>query len=260
MAGDVIAVGAPGPSLQKRRGIAVGNAQRLQIGHDVQGIPEREPGVKLQTIGRFGQTGAWRRCPWLRLPIRLEYGPAWVPLAQDKASQGVCCASSCSGLVRRTDHRAALQRIRLLAAEEQGLAWHIDGIEEALPLLSRLDRGQREGNRFVMGIEEEQNGVTDNRFPTLVHIPDEIAGQPHPKAAGISGIPRVFRHVLAGGVKPRDILDPLAINRTAQEKLAALKDRLGAPDLQHGAHKVAEGLLLIGQRSQLSQVSSLSWQ
>jgi hypothetical protein len=136
----------------------------------------------------------------------------------------------------------------LLAAEEQGLAWHIDGVEEALPLLSLLDRWQREGNRFVMGIEEEQDGVTNNRFPTLVHIPDEIAGKPHPKAAGISGMPRVFRHVLARGVKPWDILDPLAINRTAQEKLAALKDRLGAPDLQHGAHKVAEGLLLIGQR------------
>ena len=55
MTGNVIAVGAPGPSLQKRRGIAVGNAQRLQIGHEVEGIPEREPGVKLQTIGRFGQ-------------------------------------------------------------------------------------------------------------------------------------------------------------------------------------------------------------
>jgi hypothetical protein len=99
-----------------------------------------------------------------------------------------------------------------------------------------------------MGIKEEQDGVTDNRFPTLVHIPDEITGKPHPKAAGISSIPRVFRHVPAGGVKPRDILDPLTINRTAQEKLAALKDRLGAPDLQHAAHKVAEGLLLIGQR------------
>ena len=63
------------------------------------------------------------------------------------------------------NHRAALQRIRLLATEDQGLAWHIDSIEEAFPLLSRLNRGQRERNRFVMGIEEKQNGVTDNRVP-----------------------------------------------------------------------------------------------
>ena len=77
--------------------------------------------------------------------------------------------------------------------------------------------------------------------PSSVHIPDEIPGQAHPEAAGIFGIPRLFGHVLAGGVEPRDVLDPLAMNRTAQEELAALKDRLSAPDPQHGAHKVAEG-------------------
>ena len=69
------------------------------------------------------------------------------------------------------NHRAALQRIRLLAAEEQGLAWHFNGIEEALPLLSRLNRGQHERNRFVMGIQQEQNGVADNRFPKLCPYP-----------------------------------------------------------------------------------------
>ena len=55
MIDDVVAVSAAGPGLQVGRGVAVGDPQVAQIGHDRQGIAERESGVKLQPVSRFGQ-------------------------------------------------------------------------------------------------------------------------------------------------------------------------------------------------------------
>jgi hypothetical protein len=48
---DVIAMHAPRPGLKKRGGIAVGDAQGVQVGHNPPGIPEGESGMKLETIG-----------------------------------------------------------------------------------------------------------------------------------------------------------------------------------------------------------------
>ena len=51
---DVVAVRAAGPGLQVRRGIAVGDAQVAQVGHDGRGVAEGEAGVELEAVGRFG--------------------------------------------------------------------------------------------------------------------------------------------------------------------------------------------------------------
>jgi hypothetical protein len=80
-----------------------------------------------------------------------------------------------------------------------------------------------------MGIQQQQNGVAHNRLAPFVHLPQKVAGQPDAKAADISGIPGFLSHLLARRLKPRDVLDALAMNGTALEELAALKDRLRAP-------------------------------
>src|SRR5205814_5727940 len=69
--------------------------------------------------------------------------------------------------------------------------------------------------------------------------------QSHPKAACIPGIPGLFGHLLAGRLKPQDILDALAMNGPVLEELAALKHRLAAPQLGQRAHEFAPRLLLL---------------
>ena len=131
-------------------------------------------------------------------------------------------------LCAQDGHGAALQRRTAVPQAIAAARLGIGSIEEALPLLSLFEWGQRKRNRFVMGIHQQQNGVAYHRFPTLVRSPMRSPGPPHPQATGIAGIPGVLGHLLAGGVKPRDVQDAFAANGTAQEKFAALKDRLGA--------------------------------
>ena len=59
---DVIPVGAAGTRLQIRRGVDVADAQARQIGSESGGIPETEPLVELQAVGRPRD----RRCAGLR--------------------------------------------------------------------------------------------------------------------------------------------------------------------------------------------------
>ena len=54
--GDVVTVRAAGPGLQVGRGIDMRDAQVAQIGNDGNRVPKGEAGMKLQAIGRFGQT------------------------------------------------------------------------------------------------------------------------------------------------------------------------------------------------------------
>ena len=98
-----------------------------------------------------------------------------------------------------------------------------------------------------MGIEQQQDGIAHNGLAPLVQVANQITGQPHPKTAHIAGIPGLLGHLLARGIEPGDILDARAMNGAVLEELAALEDRLGAPEMDDGAHKVAKGLLLLGQ-------------
>jgi hypothetical protein len=48
-----------------------------------------------------------------------------------------------------------------------------------------------------MGIEQQQYGIAYNVLTAFVHLPQEVTGQSHPKAARIPGIPGFFGHLLA---------------------------------------------------------------
>ncbi len=54
---DVVAVRAPGTRFQKRRGIEMADAERLEIGHEIRRGIEAEAGGKLQPIGRSRNIG-----------------------------------------------------------------------------------------------------------------------------------------------------------------------------------------------------------
>ncbi len=60
--GDVVAVLAAGARLQEGRGIDVADAERVEIGNGVEGVPEREVGTQLEAIGRARERQP-ARCP-----------------------------------------------------------------------------------------------------------------------------------------------------------------------------------------------------
>ena len=77
------------------------------------------------------------------------------------------------------------------------LALGICGIEVALPLLRLFQGGQCEGNGFMMGIHQQQDGISHHRFTSLIRFPNEIASPPYPQTACIARIPGVLGHFLS---------------------------------------------------------------
>ena len=94
----------------------------------------------------------------------------------------------------------------------------------------------------MVGVEQQQQRVADDRLAALVHVADQVAGQAHPQAPDEAGVPGLVGHLLAGGLEPGNVLDVGAADAAAQEELAALEDRLLAPDARHLAHEVQEAL------------------
>ena len=133
------------------------------------------------------------------------------------------------------------------AGHAHGLGVGVCRIEQALPRLALAAGGDRKRNGLVVRIHEQQDGIAPQRLAPLVAVANEVPRELHPQAARVPGLPGVGAHLLAGGIKPRDVLDVLAIDRAPLEELPALKDRLRAANVEHLAHEIAEGPLLVRQ-------------
>ena len=79
----------------------------------------------------------------------------------------------------------ALQLVLLPTGALDGLALGIGGIAEAFPRLALSGRRKREGNRLMMGIQQEQHGIVHNGLTMLIHIANELARHPHAQATHI---------------------------------------------------------------------------
>ena len=129
----------------------------------------------------------------------------------------------------------------------RGLPWGSAVSRRRSHCCALFQGGQRKGNGFMMGIHQQQDGISHHRFASLVRFPNEIARPPYPQTTCIACIPGLLGHLLSGGVKPRDVEDAFATNGAALEEFAALKDRLGVLNLDHAADKIVKGLLFVGQ-------------
>src|SRR5262249_16149198 len=74
----------------------------------------------------------------------------------------------------------------------------------------------------------EERGVHD-AAPLRVRLADRLAGETQAEAARDGIGPVVLRHLLAVAADPRQVLNLRALNRPAEEELAAPEHRMPAP-------------------------------
>ncbi|GMA31398.1 hypothetical protein GCM10025875_13900 [Litorihabitans aurantiacus] len=86
----------------------------------------------------------------------------------------------------------------------------------------------------MRGVEEQEEGVVDDRLAALVGLGDGVTVQEDGQGPGVAGVPLVLRHGAAGGREPLDVLDLLTLgigDPAAEEAAAAEHGVLGAqPD------------------------------
>src|SRR5204863_7764522 len=105
-------------------------------------------------------------------------------------------------------------------------------VELRLPRESRLVRGQYEAQRLPVRIDQQQQGVVDQRLAMSVELVEGVAGQPEAEGACQWIGPVLFRHLLAVRTEPGEVLHFRAANAAAVEELAAaeLRMMLAKPD------------------------------
>src|SRR5271165_6773795 len=99
----------------------------------------------------------------------------------------------------------------------------------------------------MMGVEQDQGRLVNDRLAPLVHVADEVAGQPHAQALDVSLVPVLVGHLLAARAEERKILDVGAAEGPALEELPPLEDRMLAPDPRNLPGEIEESLLPVVQ-------------
>ena len=282
---DVVAVRAAGPGLQVGRGIAVGDPQVAQVGHDGRGVAEGEAGVELEAVGRFGQPAAGGRLPAacassvsasaVRVHGGLSRAGQWsVARSRGQIGEGLpgpstaaaagrwplasMTARTCSGVTvwpavlaargrpgRRASGPGAGTRCPLRSPAAPRLGSAVSRSRSQMCPSRGLRQGERD--RLPVAVEQDQQRLADDRLAALVLVVDQVAGQPDSQALDEAGVPVLVRHLLARRVEERDVLDVRAADRPAQEELPALEDRLAPPDEDQLAGEFQELLLPVVQ-------------
>jgi hypothetical protein len=86
-----------------------------------------------------------------------------------------------------------------------------------------------ESVRFIMRIEEEQQGVIPNLSPARIDLLNRIASQSHPQTVGEPTLPILIGHLFTVGPEPREVLDLRAADLPTMEKLATAQYRVLLP-------------------------------
>ena len=95
--------------------------------------------------------------------------------------------------------------------------------------------GQGEGNRFVVGVQQQQERVADQGFAALVHVADQVAREPDAV------------HFFAVRPEPGDVGDAAAPNVAALEESSPLENRLLLPDVRRSADEIEKPFLVVVQ-------------
>ena len=162
-------------------------------------------------------------------------GRPLVPCRRWSPSSGAAVAvatdgrSSCGGaVVRRTTMERPCSAYGCPAGHAMGSAWGSAVSSRRSHGSPSLRVGIVNGMASWCAFMSSRMESPPQRLAPLVAVADEVPRELHPQAARIPGLPGVVAHLLAGGIKPRDVLDVLAIDRAPLEELPALKDRLRA--------------------------------
>src|SRR4029453_5630075 len=78
-----------------------------------------------------------------------------------------------------------------------------------------------------MGVQQNCEGIADNRFTLLAGFGDLISWKNHTNASKARSIPIRVRHLSPVGLKPVQGFDFRSVDRTALKKMAPPENRLG---------------------------------
>src|SRR5258707_15622273 len=92
---------------------------------------------------------------------------------------------------------------------------------------------QAERHRLVVGVEEDEEAIVDDRLASLIRRGNALAAEEDADAAGKSVLPIVVGHLAAVGLEPADVADVNTAQRTAIEPAPALKDGMLAAERDH---------------------------
>src|SRR5258708_2158955 len=83
---------------------------------------------------------------------------------------------------------------------------------------------EAEGQRFVVGVEEDVEAVVDDRLAVLIGYGDGLTVEEETDGAGKAVLPVLVRHDLPVGAEPADVSGIGAVQRTAHEPASTLED------------------------------------
>src|SRR5258707_11472544 len=92
---------------------------------------------------------------------------------------------------------------------------------------------QAERHRLVVGVEEDEEAIVDDRLASLIRRGNALAAEEDADAAGKSVLPIVVGHLAAVRFEPADVAHACAAERTAIEPAPALKDWMLAAECDH---------------------------
>ena len=97
----------------------------------------------------------------------------------------------------------------------------------------------------MMGIDQEHDRVSCDRFAPFVDIADEIAGKPNPKTLRVPCIPGFVGHFLARRLKPGNVRHISPIDFATLKKFPSLKYRLGVSNFDDRLNETKKSSLFV---------------
>ena len=119
----------------------------------------------------------------------------------------------------------------------------LGGIQYELPLDIVWRWRKTELNRFMMRVDQHQEGVVENGVAQMVFFFDAIAGESDAQASDVGLLPILFGHFMPIRSKPGQVFNVGAVDAAALEKLPAAEHRMVAPQGDHVAREVAQLLV-----------------
>src|SRR4029453_6624937 len=98
-----------------------------------------------------------------------------------------------------------------------------------------------------MGVQQNCEGIADNRFTLLAGFGDLISWKNHTNASKARSIPIQVRHLSPVGIKPVQVFDFRSVDRTALKKMSPPENRLGFSQAHHLACEVEQPALFGGK-------------
>src|SRR5919109_4952183 len=147
-----------------------------------------------------------------------------------QVSRRIASPSLCRGLLYETEHCQGA-RFQLIGIAPRH--WrHVPptcgflGVSDQLPLQLRSVRRENKRHGFMVGIQQDKEGIVHETVSAFVHLINGIAGQPKAEAACFGIGPILLGHFIAIRAEPGEILHLGAADLPALKEFATSEGRM----------------------------------